>query len=106
MIEDINAKILYARIKEMEKDGRKKREVIHETSVRIEYTITEKGAALQPILIRWPSFRCDSAPKTCPMTEGKRAKRGVRARIHRFCSRVRPENTVMHIFSSRSYVRA
>lgn len=55
-IEDINAKILSARLKEMEKDGLIRREVFHETPVRIEYTITEKGAALQPILDQMAEF--------------------------------------------------
>ena len=42
-IEDINAKILSARLKEMEKDGLITRQVFHETPVRIEYTLTEKA---------------------------------------------------------------
>ena len=49
-IEDINAKILSARLKEMEKDGLITRQVFHDTPVRIEYTLTEKGRALEPIL--------------------------------------------------------
>jgi DNA-binding HxlR family transcriptional regulator len=55
-IENINAKILSARLKEMEKDGLIKREIFHETPVRIEYTITEKGRALQPILDQMAAF--------------------------------------------------
>jgi DNA-binding HxlR family transcriptional regulator len=55
-IEDINAKILSARLKEMEKDGLIKREVFKETPVRIEYTLTEKGMALQPILDQMAAF--------------------------------------------------
>ena len=55
-IKNINAKILSARLKEMEKDGLIKREIFHETPVRIEYTITEKGRALQPILDQMAAF--------------------------------------------------
>lgn len=55
-IEGINAKILSARLKEMEKDGLVKREVFSETPVRVEYTLTEKGRALQPILDQMASF--------------------------------------------------
>ena len=55
-IEDINAKILSARLKEMERDGLIKREVFHETPVRIEYTLTEKGKALESILDEMAAF--------------------------------------------------
>ena len=55
-IEDINAKILSARLKEMEKAGLIKREVFHETPVRIEYTLTEKGNALESILKQMAAF--------------------------------------------------
>lgn len=55
-IEGINAKILSARLKEMEKDGLIRREIFHETPIRIEYTITEKGKALQPILDQMAKF--------------------------------------------------
>ena len=47
-IEEINAKILSARLKEMEKDGLIERKIYPDTPVRIEYTITEKGRALEP----------------------------------------------------------
>lgn len=55
-IEGINAKILSARLKEMEKDGLIKREIFHETPVRIEYTLTEKGRALESILNQMAEF--------------------------------------------------
>lgn len=55
-IEDINAKVLSARLKEMEKDGLITREVFHETPVRIEYILTEKGRALEPILDQMAAF--------------------------------------------------
>jgi len=49
-IEEINPKTLSIRLKELEKNGLIKREVFNETPVRIEYYLTEKGEALQPIL--------------------------------------------------------
>ena len=49
-IEEINPKTLSIRLKELERDRLIKREVFNETSVRIEYYLTEKGKALQPIL--------------------------------------------------------
>jgi DNA-binding HxlR family transcriptional regulator len=55
-IEEINAKILSARLKEMEKDGLIERRVYPETPIRVEYTITEKGRALEPILDQMSAF--------------------------------------------------
>jgi DNA-binding HxlR family transcriptional regulator len=55
-IEDINAKVLSARLKEMEKDGLIERKIYPDTPVRIEYTITEKGRALEPILDQMSAF--------------------------------------------------
>ena len=55
-IEDINAKVLSARLKEMEKDGLIERKIYHDTPVRIEYIITEKGRALEPILDQMSAF--------------------------------------------------
>ena len=55
-IEEINAKVLSARLKEMEKDGLIERKIYPNTPVRIEYTITEKGRALEPILDQMSAF--------------------------------------------------
>lgn len=55
-IEDINAKILSARLKEMERDGLITRQIFHETPVRIEYSLTEKGKALEPVLNQMAAF--------------------------------------------------
>jgi DNA-binding HxlR family transcriptional regulator len=55
-IEEINTKILSARLKEMEKDGLIERKVYPDTPVRVEYTITEKGRALEPILNQMSAF--------------------------------------------------
>lgn len=55
-IEDINAKVLSARLKEMEEDGLIERKIYPDKPVRIEYTITEKGRALEPILNQMSAF--------------------------------------------------
>ena len=55
-IENINAKILSARLKEMETDGLIKRDVFNETPVRIEYNLTRKGKALESILNQMAAF--------------------------------------------------
>ena len=55
-IEEINAKVLSARLKEMEKDGLIERKIYPDTPVRVEYTITEKGRALEPILDQMSAF--------------------------------------------------
>jgi DNA-binding HxlR family transcriptional regulator len=55
-IEEINSKILSARLKEMDRDGLIKRNIFHETPIRIEYSLTEKGKALQPILDQMAAF--------------------------------------------------
>jgi DNA-binding HxlR family transcriptional regulator len=55
-IEGINAKILSARLKEMERDGLVERKVYTETPVRVEYGITEKGRALEPILDQMSAY--------------------------------------------------
>jgi DNA-binding HxlR family transcriptional regulator len=55
-IEDINAKVLSTRLKEMEEDGLIERNIYPDKPVRIEYTITEKGRALEPILDQMSAF--------------------------------------------------
>jgi DNA-binding HxlR family transcriptional regulator len=55
-IEEINPKTLSIRLRELEKDRLIKREVFNETPVRIEYYLTEKGKALQPILEQMALF--------------------------------------------------
>lgn len=62
-IEEINAKILSARLKEMEKDGLIKRKVLHERPIGVEYTLTEKGELLQPILDQMASFSIQNCAK-------------------------------------------
>jgi DNA-binding HxlR family transcriptional regulator len=49
-IEGMNPKTLSTRLKEMEKNGLIHRKIHHETPIRIEYYLTEKGKHLKSIL--------------------------------------------------------
>lgn len=46
----ISGRVLSERLKELENQGIVRREVYPETPVRIEYSLTEKGQALKPIM--------------------------------------------------------
>ena len=46
----ISRRVLSQRLKELEKEGIIKREVYPETPVRIEYSLTDKGKALEPLI--------------------------------------------------------
>jgi DNA-binding HxlR family transcriptional regulator len=61
-VEGINPKTLSARLREMEKDGLIERKVFHETPVRVEYTLTEKGKALRPILEQMAEYSMRFSP--------------------------------------------
>lgn len=55
---NLSGKMLAERLKELENEGIVKRDVYPETPVRIEYSLTEKGKALEPILgeiAKWSS---------------------------------------------------
>jgi DNA-binding HxlR family transcriptional regulator len=62
-IEGINAKTLSLRLKGMEKDGLIKRKVYDQSPVRIEYEMTEKGMALEPILEHMSAFSMKYFPR-------------------------------------------
>ncbi|GAB3062131.1 hypothetical protein JCM19029_06260 [Salinicoccus sesuvii] len=46
----ISGKVLSDRLKDMEQEGLIKRDVYPETPVVIEYSLTEKGRSLEPVL--------------------------------------------------------
>jgi DNA-binding HxlR family transcriptional regulator len=62
-IEGINPKTLSTRLKEMEKNGLIHRKIHHETPIRIEYFLTEKGIALKSILDQMATFSVQFCPK-------------------------------------------
>lgn len=68
-IEGINSNTLSRRLREMEKDGLIKRKIYHETPIRIEYDLTNKGEDLVPILEQMGAFSMKHAPKI--FTDGK-----------------------------------
>ena len=55
-IQGINPKTLSTRLKEMEKNGLIHRKIYHETPIRIEYYLTEKGKHLESILDQMAMF--------------------------------------------------
>lgn len=46
----ISGRLLSERLKDLEHEGIVKREVFPETPVRIEYSLTDKGRALEPVI--------------------------------------------------------
>ena len=82
-VEGINPKTLSVRLREMEKSGLIKRSVYPDTPIRVEYTITEKGKALKPIIMQMAAFSMkycscvvfkDGKPRTVQQIFGKSAK--------------------------------
>jgi DNA-binding HxlR family transcriptional regulator len=55
-IEGINPKTLSTRLKEMERNGLIHRKIYHETPIRIEYNLTQKGRHLKSILDQMALF--------------------------------------------------
>lgn len=55
-IPDLSDRMLTERIKELEQAQLLKRQVYAETPVRIEYQLTEKGKALEPVIISIQSW--------------------------------------------------
>ena len=60
-IEGLNPKTLSVKLKEMEKNGLVYRKVYHETPIRIEYYLTEKGKALKSVLDQMAGFSASSS---------------------------------------------
>ena len=46
---NLSGRVLSERLKELEQEGIVRRDVYPETPVRIEYSLTEKGRALEPV---------------------------------------------------------
>ncbi len=82
-VEGINPKTLSVRLREMEISGLIKRQVYPDTPIRVEYTITEKGEALKPIIMQMAAFSMkycsrdvfkDGKPRTLDQVFGKLEK--------------------------------
>lgn len=83
-IEGINTKTLSIRLKEMEKDGLIYRKSFNETPPRVEYYVTEKGHAVEPILeqmVAYSMYFCpekifkDKKPRTFEEFFSRKTKR-------------------------------
>ena len=57
-MEGISTKTLSVRLKEMEDAGLITRNIIEKRPLKIEYSLTEKGKALAPIMIQMANFLC------------------------------------------------
>ena len=55
-IEGINTKTLSIRLQEMESEGLIERKIIDKRPLRVEYSLTEKGKSLEPILVQMAKF--------------------------------------------------
>ena len=62
-VEEINSNTLATRLREMEKNGLIRRKIFHETPIRIEYSLTEKGLDLIPVLEQMAAFSMKHAPE-------------------------------------------
>ncbi|WP_316506577.1 helix-turn-helix domain-containing protein [Nitrosopumilus sp.] len=62
-IEGVNSNTLAARLKEMEKGKLIKKRIYHETPIRIEYSLTDKGRDTIPILEQMAAFSLKHAPE-------------------------------------------
>lgn len=62
-VEGINSNTLSTRLKEMERGKLIKKRIFHETPIRIEYTLTDKGEDLIPILEQMAAFSLKHAPE-------------------------------------------
>lgn len=55
-IEGINPKTLSIRLREMERNGLIERKIYPDTPPRVEYSVTEKGLALKPVILAMAEF--------------------------------------------------
>jgi DNA-binding HxlR family transcriptional regulator len=62
-IEGINPNTLSTRLQEMEKNKLIQRRVYHNTPVSVEYSLTEKGKELLPVLDQMAAFSMKHAPE-------------------------------------------
>lgn len=62
-IEGINPNTLSTRLREMERNKLIERKIFHESPVRIEYHLSEKGKDLLPILEQMAAFSMKHAPE-------------------------------------------
>ena len=59
LVPDLSDRLLSERLKELEGEGIVVRHVIDETPVRVEYSLTDKGRALEPVVKQLKSWARD-----------------------------------------------
>lgn len=67
LVPDVSDRLLSERLKELEAEGIAVRHVYDEAPQRVEYELTEKGAALRPalaLLKQWSHDYCDDAERS------------------------------------------
>jgi len=62
-VEGINTKTLSARLQEMEREGLIERKILEGRPIQVEYTLTKKGMALEPLLSFLASFSMKFGPQ-------------------------------------------
>ncbi|TFZ65952.1 transcriptional regulator [Hymenobacter sp. UV11] len=62
----ISRKVLTEQLKELEDDGVVRREAFAELPPRVEYSLTERGLALLPILDQLSQWHCNAEPTPEP----------------------------------------
>jgi DNA-binding HxlR family transcriptional regulator len=78
-IPEISDRMLSERLRELEQEGVIDRVVVPESPVRVEYELTEKGRALEPVvraIAKW-------AERWAPATEGSGRRAAGGASVHR-----------------------
>ncbi|MGH7526641.1 MAG: winged helix-turn-helix transcriptional regulator [Gemmatimonadales bacterium] len=55
-VPDLSDRMLSERLKELEAEGMVERRVLPETPVRVDYQLTEKGRALEPVVVAIDSW--------------------------------------------------
>lgn len=70
----LSGRLLSERLKDLEKEGIIKREVLPEVPVRVEYSLTEKGLSLKPVLEAIENWSVDWVELDGQENEGKNEK--------------------------------
>ena len=59
LVPDLSDRLLSERMKELEAEGIVERRVVDDTPVRVEYELTPKGRALEPVVSALKDWACD-----------------------------------------------
>ncbi|MGH9975769.1 MAG: winged helix-turn-helix transcriptional regulator [Nitrososphaeraceae archaeon] len=62
-IEGISPKVLTERLRELERLGISRREIVSEYPIRVEYSLTDIGKGFEPVILSAASFSMKYMPK-------------------------------------------